>query len=488
MTEQIPTPSIATAARASEIHWDFIIVGGGTAGLPAAVFAARRGAKVLVIDAASQLGGTLHIANGQVSAAGTRIQRAEGIDDSPDAHYDDVVQITGGRADPSVTRLAVDHAPAALNWILDAGLVPLPGHPVTGDTPGRPAYRTRRYFWAKTTGRAILASIMKDLAPELAAGRVVAQLDTRVTSLITARRGAVEGVRASTREQQFSFRGRHILLATGGYAMNASAHERFSGYPQYTGTSWPFALGDGLDLALSVGGWLRGRELHRAGTGSILSADRFPATVYARFETTPQLRPPREIWVNDRGERFIREDEPLVTVRAHALLSQPRLRYQIVFDDAILREAPPGVIGWTRERMMDQFGTHPMFLRANSLEELAAQAGVDAPGLQRTVHRYNAGVRAQSDEFGREYLPLPIQTPPFYAITLFGQSATSSAGVVIDSELRVLRGSGEPVANLYAAGEILGSGATLGDAFVPGMMLTPALAFGKLLGERLALG
>ncbi len=50
----------------------------------------------------------------------------------------------------------------------------------------------------------------------------------------------------------------------------------------------------------------------------------------------------------------------------------------------------------------------------------------------------------------------------------------------------MVRGDGEPIPNLYAAGEILGSGATLGDTFCPGMMLTPALVLGRLLGERLA--
>ncbi len=54
--------------------------------------------------------------------------------------------------------------------------------------------------------------------------------------------------------------------------------------------------------------------------------------------------------------------------------------------------------------------------------------------------------------------------------------------------MRVLRGNGQPVPNLYATGEVLGSGATLGNAFVPGMMLTPALAIGRMLGMTLPIG
>jgi fumarate reductase flavoprotein subunit len=48
-----------------------------------------------------------------------------------------------------------------------------------------------------------------------------------------------------------------------------------------------------------------------------------------------------------------------------------------------------------------------------------------------------------------------------------------------------VRGNGEPIPNFYAAGEVLGSGATLGNAFAPGMMLTPALALGRWLGMTL---
>ena len=61
----------------------------------------------------------------------------------------------------------------------------------------------------------------------------------------------------------------------------------------------------------------------------------------------------------------------------------------------------------------------------------------------------------------------------------------SPTGLRVDKQLRVLRESGRPIPNLYAAGEVLGFGRTSGDAFVGGLSLTPALTFGKILGERL---
>ena len=178
----------------------------------------------------------------------------------------------------------------------------------------------------------------------------------------------------------------------------------------------------------------------------------------------------------------------MVYPRARALLEQPGLRYAIVFDEAIFQQAPIGISGWSRQKMLDHFSSHPMFAKAGTLAELAAEADLDPEGLRATVAEYNGAVASGRDALGREHLPLPIGKPPFYAITHLGSSATSSAGIVVDAQLRVLTGGGEPVPNLYAAGEVLGSGATLGATFAPGMMLTPALVLGRLLGERLPLG
>ncbi|MDW8260337.1 MAG: FAD-binding protein, partial [Gammaproteobacteria bacterium] len=309
-----------------------MIAGAGTAGIPAAIFAARRGARVLLLDAADKIGGTLHLANGQVSAAGSRIQVKKGIKDDPDKHYADVMRITRGRADHDVVRRTVDEAPQTINWLLDNGLKPLAEHPVTGDAPGRPAYTTPRYLWGANQGRDVLAVLLRELQPLLDGGRVLTVLNARVIELLRDRHGAVVGARAQTPHGVRTYRGRHVLLCTGGYAMNPDAFFRHSGYPAYAAGAYPHNLGDGLELVTAIGARLRGRELHRAGTGSILSAPRFPAKVYARFNTVPQERLPWEIWVDRNGRRFIREDEPSTYQRELALLRLPDLRYAIVFD------------------------------------------------------------------------------------------------------------------------------------------------------------
>lgn len=483
---------IPEALAAPSASYDFVIIGAGTAGLPAAIFASRRGARVLLIDAAPDIGGTLHLANGQVAAAGTRTQAAKGIADTPDAHFEDVMRLSRGFADARVVRRTVDEAPATINWLLDAGLVPLPDHPVTGESPGRKAYTTERYLWAEQEGRAILAVIRKELAPELASGRITLQLNTRVTGLLQAESGAITGIRALVDEKsqgaeakELYARGRHILITSGGYAMNPELFEQLCGVPAYAAGSYPYAQGQGLALATSVGGWLRGQDKHRPGSGSILTSEQFPARVYARFDMAPR-RLPWEIWLNNQGERFVAEDLSDSHERERELLRQEKLRYQIFFDQGILDAAPPGLPAWSREKFLEHFNSHPLFHRGDTLEELAQRAQIDLAGLRNSIAEYNAAVRSGKDRLGRQHLPREIAaTGPFYAVTHLGHSATSSTGVVVDEQLRVVRGDGSAVPNLYAAGEVLGSGATLGTAFAPGMMLTPALALGRWLGMTL---
>jgi fumarate reductase flavoprotein subunit len=471
---------------AATAHYDFIIVGAGTAGLPAAIFAARRGAKVLLLEAAPAVGGTLFLSTGMVAAAGTRLQAKLGIVDSPQAHYDDVMRISHGTADPELVRLTVENAAATFDWLMDGGFEPLPGQPVFGDA--HEPYLTRRYVWGAEGGRAILAVLRRELEPELAKGRVELKLDTPATALLVSDAGAVEGVRVKSGDTEQVYRGRHVLLTAGGYAANPELFEELNGVRHYTRLSYPFSQGAGIELGVSVGGFVRGRRNYLSNFGSILEDENYPTTMLARWLVIPQQRAPWEIYVNARGERFVREDEPSTDVREHALRGQPDLRYWIVFDQAILDAAPIGIHGWTPEQLRARFNKHPMFLRGDSPAELATRAGVDPAGLLASLGQYNEAVRAQRDPLGRVHLPLEIARPPFYAVRHQGHSITSTVGLVVDPGLRVLRVGGEPVPNLYAAGELLGSGQTMGSAFVGGMMVTPALTLGRLLGSTLPLG
>jgi fumarate reductase flavoprotein subunit len=464
--------------------WDIVIVGGGTAGIPAGTFAARRGARVLVIEASKQLGGTLFLSTGQMSAAGTRLQKSKGIVDTAQMHFDDVMRISHRTADPALVKLAVANAADTFDWLTDSGFRPLAEHPVLG--LAHEPYSAKRYAWGPEGGLSILEAIEPLALAEEKAGRLAIKRATRVRELLT-RKGAVVGVRAEEESgAMVDIRGAAVVLACGGYASNPALFYELSGFKQYGRASYPYSQGDGYLMALAVGGFARGRENYLCGSPRIMADADEPSVPDTRWNVYPERRAPWEIQVNVRGQRYVAEDNPSVDDREHALVRQPDLRTWLIFDQAIFDAAPVGIDDWDKPRLAEAFAGHPMFQKADTLRALAAKAGVDADGLAATVARYNAAQASGIDaEFQRKYMPLPIAKPPFYAVRQQGFSITSTVGIGVDERLRVIRKDGRVIKGLYAAGEILGSGQLMGSSAVGGMMVTPALTFGRLLGQSL---
>jgi fumarate reductase flavoprotein subunit len=465
-------------------RYDVIVVGAGSAGLPTAYFAARRGARVLLLDADRQIGGTMQISSGQMSAAGTALQKSKGIADSAEEHFADILRISRGTVNAALVRLAVTHAGATFDWLMENGLDVLPEHPVLGQA--HEPYTKPRYAWGARMGRSIIAVIEPLLQAEIARGAVDLRLNHEVTALLQEEDGAIVGVEAHDGEGRLAaFHGDSVVLTAGGYMGNPTMFEAVNGVPQFYMGANPKNRGIVHQIVETVGGYMRGGELYLSNFGNILDSENYPAGLAARINHFPEVRPPWEIYVNVHGQRFVREDMPSVDAREQSLRVQPGLRYWAVFDQMIFDAAPPLLTVMTPEEVRTAFNARPFFHRADTLHELARLAGVDAHGLADTVRLYNYGVQTGNDLLGRRHLPRAIETPPFYAIRAQGTSISSTAGIAVDDRLRVIRHDGTPIPNLYAAGEILGTAQTMGQSVCGGMNVTPALTFGRLLGAEM---
>ncbi|MDE0454643.1 MAG: FAD-dependent oxidoreductase [Gammaproteobacteria bacterium] len=465
-------------------QWDMIVVGAGTTGLPAATFAAKRGGRVLLVEAADRIGGTLHLSSGQVSAAGTRLQAEKGIEDSPEQHLEEVIRISRGTINTELARLVIFNAAEAFDWMMELGFDVQDQCPSIESAHER--YEVARYYWGNDFGLSVLDVLETAMREHEARGQIKVLTGTRVIGLLQDREGVVSGVELVDGEGvESSVAGKNVLLASGGYAANPAMFRRLCGYRLYVNGSYEFAQGDGYDLAVAAGGYLRGRENYLSNFGWLLEDGPYPKEILGRLNTFPESRPPWEIYVNMHGHRFVREDEPSVDAREHALLEQPELRYWVVFDDHIFHNAPPIVYDWSREQMAESFNTREAFRKADSLESLARSIGVSGDALANTVAEFNASVAEGSDGLGRRHLPAQIAKPPFYAIRQQGGSLSSTVGVAVNEKLQVMRPDGAPIPGLYAAGEILGSGQLQGNAFVGGMMVMPCIVFGRLLGQSL---
>ena len=155
-------------------------------------------------------------------------------------------------------------------------------------------------------------------------------------------------------------------------------------------------------------------------------------------------------------------------------------------DQKMLNEMPPMIYDWSNERIMNEADNHIMFKSGSSIRELAIKTGLNPMNLENTVAGFNQKIKSkQADSFGRLYRPLPIDEGPFYSVRMSGWSLCSFAGLGVNENFEVIKASGEPIKNLYAIGEVIGFGATSGNAYVNGMGVTPALTYGRLLGQRI---
>lgn len=462
--------------------WDVIVVGAGSAGLPLAIKAAERGARILQLEADSRVGGTLHWSSGQIAGAGTRLQRRLGIEDSPDAHYRDAQRIANGTIDPVVLRLTVDNAGATIDWLMDLGFQPVPNAPVAGEA--HEAYDTRRYLWGPKMGLSILDTLQPVHERLVRAGRIDLRLQHRMSSLLTDARGAVVGVRASTPNGDFEFRGRNVVLASGGYASNPELWRTLTPKHPLCSYANAYSRGDGIVAARALGAVVEGSEKYLCTFAGVLEDPAEPRSG-SFLLLSPGSRRVWEIFVNAAGRRFMQEDHPSIDYRERALLRQRGTAMSIVFDEGILQNAGP-IAHTPPDVHRRKFGRHPNYLAAKTIADLARQLGVPSTTLRRTIADYNRAVdRGEDRRWGKQFLIRRIEKPPFYAIRAQGITVVSPAGLRVDSRLRVLGRNGRPIRNLYAAGEVLGFTRTTGAAFVGGLSLTPALTFGRLLGERL---
>jgi fumarate reductase flavoprotein subunit len=477
----LPTWRRAEAANG----YDMIVIGAGTAGMPAAIFAAERGAKVLVIDKAPVLGGTLDRSTGQISGSRTVFQKAKGIEDSPDAHYDDNMRINNSTADPVLTRLFVDNAGDTINWLAANGFKVADNHPTKGG--GHEPFTTARYQWGAEGGKTIFKTMLPLFEKAVGSGKVTVLLNNGAVDLVQDKGGAVVGVvTEDDAGNRKDYMGKHVLLSSGGCASNPRMYRDLHDVDLTIEIAYPFSQGMGITLGQGAGGYVRGGDKFATLFGTILQDTHYPSPQWGGLATNPDTRPPWEIYVNVNGERFLREDHPSVDFREHSLLKQPGLRMWVVADQAMIDKAPPLMPRKKREEFLAEFGTHPMFHKAATLDELAVKAGINPHGLAGTATAYNRAIaEGAHDPFGRQHRPAQLSTGPFYAVALTGWTVVSFAGLAIDGHLRVVRPNGSPIPNLYAAGEVIGAAATSGAAYTNGALVTPALTFGRLLGQRM---
>ena len=101
--------------------YDIIIIGGGGAGMTAALFAHQAGAKVIILEADKKLGGATQYSEGVVYAAGTSVQKANGIEDTPQAMYDYIMTLNAWQTRPDMIKIFSERSALAVEFLISLG-------------------------------------------------------------------------------------------------------------------------------------------------------------------------------------------------------------------------------------------------------------------------------------------------------------------------------------------------------------------------------
>ncbi|WP_433032968.1 FAD-dependent oxidoreductase [Actinomycetospora sp. CA-053990] len=448
------------------VDTDLVVVGAG-GGLAGALRAAEHGLDVVVVEADEHFrrGNNTAMSTAMVPGAGTRFQRAAGIDDSPARFLADVEAKTAGEADPTVARALTAVSAELVEWLADGVGLPIE-LPVDMDYPGHSARRVHsvpgRHGSSLLRGLldAVTASDRIDLlCPARAVGLEVGDAGVRVT--VEDPHGGREDVSA-----------RAVLLATNGYGADPGLVAQHVGEiadATYHGSE--FARGDGLRLGRSVGGadgFLDAYQGHAA-----LSAA-------ARTLVTWTTVMHGGVVVDADGRRFA--DETVGYSEFAALLAaRPGARGWVVLDQRI--DALSQAFGDYR----DVAGSGALRW-ADDAEELAARLGV-APGVLAAELADAAAVargEQAADRVGRTAVEAPL-TPPLAAVEIVPALFHTQGGLHVDEHARLLDAAGRPVAGVYASGgAAVGMSGHGAAGYLAGNGLLPALGLAVLAADHLA--
>lgn len=461
---------------------DVLVVGGGASGLCAAIESAQAGADTILIEKNPKLGGSTWWSVGSWTASGTEEQRRAGVQDSTEAHYEDLAAFAGDLVDRdnlALRRILAEETPEAIAWAKTLGIrfhgpFPEPPHRVPRMHVVLPNAKSYIYHLGKAAKKAGVKVLVDTLATDL---EVAGDRVEGVTVETSGRRAKVVPRRA-------------VVLAGGDYSNSPDWKSRLAdaAVVDVPGVN-PTAGGDCHGLATAIGGevvngdlvlgpllrfvpppsrkliervppWRLVGSLMKWGLQNI--PDWLIRPFMMQFVTTA-LGPERSLFSN--GARLVNRDGEVVEIGdetvGQAVARQPGNEAYIVFDDerARLYSKWPNFIstapGVAYAYLADYRRARPdLYFKASSAGELASRIGIS--GKFEKAFAGNSG--------------------PFHALgPVKAYIVLTDGGLRVADDLRVERADGSRFANLYAAGStgqggvlLEGHGHHIGWAFVSG--------------------
>jgi tricarballylate dehydrogenase len=486
---------------AESANYDVIVVGAGNAALCAALSAREQGARVLVLEKASEeeRGG-----NSTFTAGGFRFVH-NGLDDlrrdilvdlsdqearqiyipplPAETYTDDLMRVTENLSEPELADLLIGRSRPTMVWMREKGVRFIPMF-------GRQSYVVNgiHQFYGGVNIEAVGGGwgLVDFLIKAAERDGVEIRYDTALRRLIQNQQGDVTGVTVFGPDGYQDIPAKAVVLACGGFEANPEMRVR------YYGPGWELCrvrgtrhnTGDGIKAALDIGAAPYGGWSTCHAVQWDISAPPFgDRTVLDNFQKHSY---PIGIIVNVNGERFVDEG---ADYRNHTyakygreVMKQPQRTAIQIFDQK--------TIGMVRDEYRIRQVTKA---EANSIEELARKLDINAEGLVRTVQAFNAacqpgdwnpavldGKHTEGISPPKSNWALPIDEPPFTGFVVTCGITFSFGGLHITPQGEVLDTTERKIPGLFAAGELVGG--IFYQNYLGGAGLMSGAVFGKISG------
>ncbi len=456
-----------------DAQFDAAVIGGGNAGMCAALSAREAGASVLVLESAPREmrgGNSRHTRNMRcMHEAPTDVLEGAYFEDE---YLADLLKVTAGETDPRLARIAIRESLATSAWMRGHGVR---FQPALGGTLH--LGRTNAFFLGG--GKALLNACYA--AAEQQGVRVL--YDAEVAGLNISR-GAFESGTVMLEGEPVTFRAKALVAAAGGFESNlewleevwgeAARNFLIRGTPHNKGKILKSLLENGVE---SVGD---PRQCHAIAIDA--RSPKFDGGIVTRLDSLPL-----GIVVNQNGRRFEDEGADLWPKRyaiwGRLIALQPGQIAYSIFDSKVRGRFMPSVFP-------------PVC--AQSIPELAASLGLPVDATVRTVNEFNQavvpgrfdhtvldGCRTEGITPPKSNWAQTIASPPFLAFPLRPGITFTYLGVRVAESAAVRLKDGDASSNIFAAGEIM-AGNILGQGYLAGIGMTIGAVFGRIAGRQAA--